>query len=245
MVGRVSALGFVACSLLVTCLVADDTQKVVLVGDSTVASGSGWGDSFGARLRANVRFVNWARSGRSSKSFRDEGWWQKALDEQPTWIFIQFGHNDQPGKGPQRETDPQTSYRENLTRYVKEARAAGAAPVLVTSLTRRVFGRDGQIDLNQPEPISIPAGFRLIDYARATIAVAEELNVPLIDLNALSVQQMNQLGPERAASFNPQSADRKSPDRTHLTPQGADATALLVAKEVRRVIPAFVPLFKD
>jgi len=41
-----------------------------------------------------------ARSGRSSKSFRDEGHWQKALDTKPTWVLIQFGHNDIPGKRP-------------------------------------------------------------------------------------------------------------------------------------------------
>jgi hypothetical protein len=49
------------------------------------------------------------------------------------------GHNDMPGKGPERETDPNTTYREYLSRYVDEARAAGAKPILVTSMTRRNF----------------------------------------------------------------------------------------------------------
>jgi lysophospholipase L1-like esterase len=60
-------------------------------------------------------------------------------------MLIQFGHNDMPGKGPERETDPKTTYRENLSRFVDEARAAGAQPILVTSIPRRNF-RDGKRD---------------------------------------------------------------------------------------------------
>lgn len=93
-------------------------------------------------LKEGVKWVNLARGGRSSKSYRDEGWWKHVLAEKPTWVFIQFGHNDQPGKGPQRETDPKTTYRENLIRYVNEARDAGARPVLVTSLTVRQRWKD-------------------------------------------------------------------------------------------------------
>ena len=52
-------------------------------------------------------------------------------------MLIQFGHNDQPGKGPERETSPETTFREYMSRYVDEARWAGSKPVLVTSLTRR------------------------------------------------------------------------------------------------------------
>src|SRR4051812_27282735 len=40
---------------------------VVLVGDSTVADGSGWGPGFARRLGAGAVCVNMARSGRSSK----------------------------------------------------------------------------------------------------------------------------------------------------------------------------------
>lgn len=220
-------------------LVAEETECVVLVGDSTVASNSGWGDRFGDLLLEDVKFVNLARGGRSSKSYRDEGWWEKGLAEQPTWVFIQFGHNDQPGKGPKRETDPQSTFRENLTRYVKEAREAGAKPVLVTSLTRRMFDSDGKIDPEKLEPLSMPEGFSLTDYAKATKAVAKQLDVPLIDLNTLSVEQANQLGPEAAGRFDP-----KPGDKTHLNEHGAELTAQLVVDELGRVLPEFTPLLK-
>src|SRR3979411_1426386 len=88
-----------------------------------------------------------AKNGRSSKSFRDEGLWAPALAAKPNYILIQFGHNDVAGKGPDRETDPATTYRENISRYVDEARGAGAEPVLVTSIVRRNFTLDGKIKI--------------------------------------------------------------------------------------------------
>src|SRR5262245_60447057 len=116
---------------------AQDKPKVriVLAGDSTVTDGSGWGLGFGKALNDNVDLLNLSRGGRSSKSFRDEGSWQKVLDAKPNYVLIQFGHNDMPGKGPERETDAKTTFRENLARYVDEARAIGATPILVTSLS--------------------------------------------------------------------------------------------------------------
>src|SRR5262245_53118657 len=93
---------------------APASERIVLVGDSTVASQSGWGDAFSKLLAPGVECSNMALGGRSSKSYRDEGHWKKALEAKPTWVLIQFGHNDQPGKGPKRETDPKTTFRQNL-----------------------------------------------------------------------------------------------------------------------------------
>ena len=50
--------------------------------------------------------TNTAANGRSSKSFIDEGKWAAALALKGDYYLIQFGHNDEPGKGPERETDP-------------------------------------------------------------------------------------------------------------------------------------------
>ena len=115
--------------------------RIVLVGDSTVTEKSGLGLGFKALLADDVECINTAQGGRSSRSFRDEGHWDKAVAIKADYMLIQFGHNDQPGKGPERETDPNTTYRENMKRYVTEARAAGMTPVLVTSLTAPEFRR--------------------------------------------------------------------------------------------------------
>src|SRR5262245_130740 len=125
-------------------------SKIILIGDSTVAVQGGWGSSFCAEhVTSFAACVNLARGGRSSGSYIAEGSWELALGEArtpgfvSTWIVIQFGHNDQPGK-PGRSTDLATEFPANLERYVREARAAGARPVLVTPLTRRQF-REGTL----------------------------------------------------------------------------------------------------
>lgn len=223
-------------------------DRIVLVGDSTVASKTGWGDAFARLLGPDLKCINLGRPGRSSKSYRDEGHWQKALEAKPTWVLIQFGHNDQPGKGPALETDARTIFRENLTRYIAEARAIGAQPVLVTSLTRRNFNAQGKIQPEHLEPMSDTQG-KLIpdflqDYVEATRAVAAEQHVPLIDLNARSVERMNRLGPQAAEAFDAKSRNPSIPDRTHLSAYGATETAKLVAEEIRKNIPALAGRLK-
>ena len=114
---------------------------IVLVGDSTVTDLSGWGLGFRHFISDGAVVFNAARNGTSSKSYRDEGLWAKALALKGDYYLIQFGHNDQPGKGPARETDPATTFTANMARYVDEVRALGATPILVTSLTRRIFSK--------------------------------------------------------------------------------------------------------
>ncbi|MDC7685281.1 rhamnogalacturonan acetylesterase [Asticcacaulis sp. BYS171W] len=163
-------------------------RKIILVGDSTVQVASGWGGAFCAdHVTTYITCVNMGRGGRSTLSYRAEGSWAYALKEAAVpgyasvYILIQFGHNDQPGK-PGHSTDLETEYPQNLRLYVKEARAAGAIPVLVTPLTRRDFVNGSLQDSLAP-------------WADRVIAVAKEMNVPLIDLHATSVATVQAMGP--------------------------------------------------
>jgi pectinesterase len=210
---------------------ADAPQKkilIVLVGDSTVNDGGGWGFGFKQFLTPDVACSNLAANGRSSKSFIAEGRWQKALDLKGDYYFIQFGHNDEPGKGPDRETDPATTYTQNLNRYVDESRAIGGKPVLVTSLTRRMFD-----DTDKLKPSLVP-------YTEAVKKVAAAKNVPLVDLHDRSVEFCSQLGPVETAKFNPVGKDGKQ-DTTHLNAKGRVAFARLVVAEVRQAVPELAP----
>jgi lysophospholipase L1-like esterase len=175
-------------------------SKIILVGDSTTQSGSGWGGRFCAdHVVSFVSCLNLARGGRSTSNYRAEGSWDIALAEMSsaapdgtaayvqTWVLIQFGHNDQPGK-PGRSTDLATEFPQNLRRYVAETRARGAIPVLVTPLTRRQFV-DGRLQ-NDLEP-----------WAEAIRAVAAETGAPLLDLNADSAAAVQAMGPSLAAGF--------------------------------------------
>jgi pectinesterase len=146
-------------------------------------------------------------------------------------VLIQFGHNDQPGKGVARETDAKTTYKEFLRRYVDEARAIGARPILVTSLARRNF-QDGQI-----------APDILTRYAAAAREVAAEKQTPLIDLSALSIELLNKLGATAAAEFDVKNKDG-SPDRTHLSRQGSTTFGKTVAAALGQAVPELRPLIK-
>lgn len=169
-------------------------SKIILVGDSTTAVQGGWGPSFCAdHVTSFLACVNLARGGRSTYNYRAEGSWDIALHEMrsgaydSTWVLVQFGHNDQPGK-PGRSTDLATEFPANLRRYVEEIRAAGAQPVLLTPLTRRQF-RDGQL-IDDLGP-----------WAEAVRQVATSMNVPLVDLHARSRDAVQGMGPVQAMRF--------------------------------------------
>jgi lysophospholipase L1-like esterase len=209
--------------------------RIVLVGDSTVAIGGGWGASFCTLLTPNVECLDVAKNGRSSKSYYDEGLWKNALEKNPDYVLMQFGHNDMPGKGPERETDPETTYAANLRRYIAEARAANARPVLVTSLSRRTY-KDGKLVQD------------LTAYANAAKRVAAEENVPLIDLNAASVKLLQTMTQEQADRFDaeahPDAAGNKGPDRTHLNATGAAVFARMVANDLAKLCVELGPDIK-
>lgn len=222
----VGALGLVAAPAAET---RPDTRVLVaLAGDSTVTDKAGWGAAFAKLLGPDASCTNFAGGGQSSKSFRDSGNWQKVLAAKPAYVLIQFGHNDMPGKGPHRETDPATTYPENLARFVDEARAIGATPILVTSMARRTFV-EGKIR------------GELAPWSEAARKVAAEKKVPLVDLFARSVALLEKLGPEGSAPFDPPGKDDKA-DHTHLSPKGAEVMAGVVADELRKVEPKLARL---
>lgn len=202
--------------------------KIVLVGDSTVNAGGGWGKGFCEIVTANVTCVNDALNGRSSKSFIDEGAWSKALADKGDYYLIQFGHNDMKGKGPARETDPETTFAANIRRYIRDARAIGAVPVVVTSLSRRSY-KDGALVQD------------LKDYTAAAKRVGMEESVTVIDLNAMSVKLLERMTQEQADEFDAiEHADARAEngksrvDRTHLNAKGQAVFGRMVADTLVR-----------
>jgi pectinesterase len=212
---------------------------IVLVGDSTVAIQSGWGNGFIASLSDRAQVTNMAKNGRSSRSFIDEGWWKKSLDLKPDYVLIQFGHNDQKPDAA-RSTDPQTTYRQFMTRYVDEARAAGIKPILVTSVSRRQWGADGKIHSN------------LLPYVDVVKEIAKGKNVPLIDLHSRSIELYEKLGkaeietmsPSKSAtapSDDPSEKQQTVFDGTHFNAKGSAVIGRIVADELAKAVPELAP----
>ena len=194
-------------------------MKIALIGDSTVTEASGWGKAFADRFDASVAVLNFARNGRSAKSWYDENNLTAVLNTKPDYVLIQFGHNDQPGKGPERETDPDTSYRDYLKIYVNAFQAIGARPIIVSSVARRNFDAAGQITST------------LTPWAEAARSAAAELNVPFIDLHARSIGYHNQIGCAASMAFN-----LEEDDTTHLNQKGAAAITDLIINELNVVM---------
>lgn len=203
-------------------------DRVILVGDSTMASTTGYGDALCARFTPETACHNLARGGRSSGSFRAEKRWDEVLGLLregagfgTTYVLIQFGHNDQPGK-PGRSTDYVTEFPANMQRYVQEARALGGVPVLVTPLTRRIF-KDGYVHND------------LAPWAATVRQIARAGKTPLVDLNALSLAAVQDMGPQEADKLARSGANF---DHTHLGPLGAERFSGIMAAELARQVPA-------
>jgi pectinesterase len=206
--------------------------RVVLVGDSTVTDEAGWGAGFAQLATGAVEVINMAADGRSSKSYIDEGLWAKALARRGQYYLVQFGHNDEPGKGPERETDPATTYRANMARYVDESRAIGAKPILVTSLVRRLYREDGTIRTSQGP------------YVEAVRALAREKHVPLVDLHAITLADAENAGDDVWADLSPRD-EKGEVDRTHLNAKGSKVVGRMVVEALGEVVPELAAAFRE
>jgi len=211
----------------------DHKVRIVLVGDSTVTDKIGWGLGFKRYLTDSAECINTAANGRSSKSFINEGRWAQALALKGDYYLIQFGHNDEPGKG-ERSTDPNTTYREFMMRYVDETRAIGAKPILVTSLVRRQWDKAGSGKINSS----------LTPYVEAVKKIAKEKKVPLVDLHASSKKLCEQWGKEKCLEFSPIKEDGQV-DNTHLNAKGSPIFARLVVEELVRAVPKLKSCFRS
>ena len=218
--------------------------NIFIAGDSTAsvyqtneAPRTGWGQALGLFTTEHATVVDYAASGRSSKSFVDEGLLDRILGEiQPgDYLLINFGHNDQKDDDPARYTDPYTTYQDYLQMYIDGARAHGATPVLITPVERRRFRDTGEAYTTHG------------DYPAAMQALAAEQGVALVDLSQLSLDLWNELGPEVTKDYflylepgeSPNYPDGRQDD-THFQAKGAIELARLIAGALARqsVLPA-------
>src|ERR1051326_3923012 len=213
---------------------SEKKMRIVLVGDSTVNDGGGWGSGFKKLLTDRVECTNTAANGRSTMSFMKEGKWTNALALKGDYYLIQFGHNNEPGK-PGRSTDMPT-FVNDMTKYVDDTRAIGGKPILVTPLTRR------QWDKGQPGKIKSS----LMPYADAVKEIGVEKKVPVLDLHARSIEFCQKLGKEGCLAFSPMKTvdGTNTVDNTHLTGDGHLIFGKLVAEELLKAVPELKTSFK-
>jgi lysophospholipase L1-like esterase len=191
----------------------------------------GWGQMLPLFFNDNIIIDNRAVNGRSTRSFINEKRWDdiyKVL-KPGDYVFIQFGHNDAKEKDSLRYTNPHTAYRYNLIRFVTESREKGATPIIFSSVVRRNFNENGVL-------ISTHG-----DYTLEARLVAQEYNVPFIDMEYYSELLEQSYGPEKSKQLHlyykageiPYYKEDKADD-THFCAKGATAIAKIAVEELKK-----------
>ena len=243
-----------------TIFAKDKEVTIWMIGDSItqtykpgLAPLAGIGQALPEYCKSGVKVENRAVSGTSTKSFQDKGYWKSVADgmQKGDYLLIIFGHNDQKKKDPKRYTEPKTSYRENLKKFIKAARDKGAHPILVTSMCRRVYYRKG------PKKGTLRRS--LGEYPKYCRITAKEENVPLIDLNNISFAKISKMSHEESKKlynhvpknskypyWNKKSKDKPNGhiDNSHLNLNGAKTVAGWLVDDAKKQKLEIAKLFK-
>lgn len=181
----------------------------------------GWGQVLPDFFNENVIIKDYAQNGRSSRTFIEQGWWQKIMDgvHAGDFVIIQFGHNDEAIDRPDRYTTPE-QYVENLSRFVDEVKAKGGNPIICTSVVRRRFDKNGVFQDSH--------GI-YVDLARK---VAKDKGVYMIDMYEKSKKYIIEMGEEESATLFLHIKDGENKnfpggriDNTHFRDKGARVMA--------------------
>ncbi|HMY75452.1 MAG TPA: rhamnogalacturonan acetylesterase [Blastocatellia bacterium] len=200
----------------------------------------GWGEPLVAFFDSTkITVLNRARGGRSSRTYQTEGLWEQVLAAMKPgdFVLIQFGHNDggalnddSRARGSIKGIGEETQEIDNLLtkkhevvhsfgwylrKYVADARAKGATPILCSPVPRKIW-KDGKITRDQ--------------YGRWAEAVAASEKVAFIDLNDIIARQYEAMGPEKV---EPLFAD----EHTHTSLAGAELNAAGVIAGLKMLTP--------
>lgn len=221
-------------------------RKVHTIGDSTMSEYKpaatpkrGWGMYLQAFFNPDsVEVNNRGKSGASTRTFYEtDNLWPSVKSQMHAgdYLIIQFAHNDEKCKGEDvyeqnaklraegkdtltdmRGTEPNTTYKEYLRTYIREARTMGVTPILMSPICRAYF-KDGKINDEGRHVLSEHK-----NYVRSMREVAEETGVPFLDMTARSQELYEQLGKDYCMThyFN-------CGDKTHTGAEGGMAIASL------------------
>ena len=260
--------------LVFSAAVEDKTTTIFIIGDSTAAkkdlsTGSperGWGMALQCYFdSAYIRVDNHAVNGRSSKSFIDEGRWDKVLSAMKPgdYVIIQFGHNDEK-PAVERHTDPGSTFDYNLAKFVRETRERGGIPILMNPVVRRNFAQkplknDDDEKLRNTtfaDGSKLVEGDSLIDthglYKVAPRDVARRMNCHFIDANQITHDLEQSLGVEGSKKLHMWYKPGEEPslpqgrqDNTHYNIYGAQVVAKLLAEALIEEIPVLSKYYVD
>lgn len=197
-------------------------RTIFIGGDSTVCNyypldssiQAGWGQMLPKFVDTNVFQVrNMATGGQIARGFRNDGQFEAIMKYiKPGDVFIlQLGINDTSSKNSTTEAQ----FKEIMTDMVKKVKATGATMVLSTPQGRATDFNSANVHNSQGRW-----------YRNATIAVAQEQGVQLVDLNVLSSKYFTSIGKDATIALY------MSGDSLHPNREGATQLARIVAEEL-------------
>jgi len=234
------------CSLLLVPAEAGK-RKVHTIGDSTMSEYKpaatpkrGWGMYLQAFFNTDsVQVNNRGKSGASTRTFYEsEALWPSVKQQMSAgdYLIIQFAHNDEKCKGEDvyiknaslraagqdtltdmRGTEPNTTYKAYLGKFIHEAREMGVTPILMAPICRAYFLPDGTINDEGRHVLKEHK-----NYVQCMREVAEAMLVPFLDMTAASEELFEHAGQAYCMQhyFN-------CGDKTHTGAEGGMAVASL------------------
>lgn len=219
-------------------IIGDSTVKNGDGKNSNVLQG--WGSFIDTYFdTTKITISNQAIGGRSSRTFITDGRWDKILTtlQKGDYVIMQFGHNDGGAlddtarargtiKGigadsveiynPIRKMKEVVhSYGWYMRKYVNEAKAKGAIPIVCSPIPRNDW-KNGKV-------------LRASDtYTAWAKAIAEETGAYFIDLHNIISDEYEKIGEKKATEFFPQ-------EHTHTNKEGAIFNATIVVNEIKRL----------
>lgn len=267
-------LSLLTATAIILCPLESSAKKIHTIGDSTMANYDesrtvtrGWCQYLQKFLK-DIEVNNRGKAGSSTRSFYlGERFWPTVKEqmEPGDYLLIQFAHNDEKNNGMDgdevkayltergdtleapgnyRGTNPSTTYKEYLRKYVDETRALGCEPILVGPICRMYFAgdsirRNGRHDLGDNfsvltsggilENQSVPASDRTMDYVQSMKDIAAEKGVPFVDLTSATADLYLSYGDEPCHTTLGDGAGS-----THLSETGAARIARLFVEVASR-----------
>jgi rhamnogalacturonan acetylesterase len=213
-----------------------------IVGDSTARNQAdlGWGDHLAHDFdTTRINVANRAHAGRSSRTFINEGSWDKVLAEMKPgdFVLLQMGHNDGGDLGgakprgsikglgdeskdvtlPDGHTETVHTYGWYMRKYIADTRARQATPILLSLTTRNIW-KDG--------PDGKPHIERDMGYDALLRQLATDQHVAFVDMATVEADRLEAAGQEKTALLFPK-------DHTHTSAEGAERNAQSVAIALR------------
>ena len=193
----------------------------------------GWGSIIQDYFDSSKLSVsNQAQAGRSTRTYLKEGRWDKVLStlKAGDYVMMQFGHNDgaKPdtskagyrgvlrGIGedsvllnwPDGKQETVHSYGWYIRKFVQDAKAKGAIPIVCSFIPRNDW-KDGKVI----RPTN--------NFGQFAEALAKQENVYFIDLNSITANKYDAMGQEAVKPFFPK-------EHTHTNYDGAKLNAASV-----------------